>query len=56
MSQLTHSEDPWRLAREGLSPTEWSRETITLDSMHAFYAALDAAADAEPVEELNWDS
>ena len=55
LSQLTHSEIPWKTAREGLSPTEWSRETITLESLYAFYAALDAAADAEPVEDLDWD-
>jgi uncharacterized phage-associated protein len=55
LSQLTHSEDPWKNAREGLGPTDRSSRAITLDSLHAYYSALDAANDAEPVEALDWD-
>ena len=54
LSLLTHAEDPWREAREGLGPTDRSTAEITPESMQAFYAALDAAEDAEPVEDIDW--
>jgi uncharacterized phage-associated protein len=56
LSQLTHSEMPWREAREGLGPTDRSAREISRATMLAFYSALDAAEDAEPVESLDWDS
>jgi len=38
--QLTHLEDPWVLARKGLSQTERSDRVITLDSMANYYSSL----------------
>lgn len=40
LSQLTHREDPWREAREGLAPGEFGNATITLDSMAEYYESL----------------
>lgn len=54
LSFLTHQEAPWQVAREGLAPTESSRNVISLDSMYEFYSALDADRRAEPVEEIDW--
>lgn len=34
---LTHSEDPWNIAREGLNPFESSDNIITFDSMYNYY-------------------
>jgi uncharacterized phage-associated protein len=45
LSQLTHMEDPWRNAREGLAPTERGDSKIGLDSMQEYYGALAANAD-----------
>jgi uncharacterized phage-associated protein len=38
LEQLTHSEDPWIFAREGLAPYEPSHNVITRDSMRVYYA------------------
>jgi uncharacterized phage-associated protein len=54
LSVLTHAEGPWREARNGLAPTDRSRRPISAESMHDFYAALDAAEDATPVENIDW--
>lgn len=40
LSDQTHSEDPWRKAREGLSDSERGDEAITLDSMSEYYSSL----------------
>ncbi len=40
LSDLTHSEDPWREARRGLGPEETSQELISLASMHKYYSGL----------------
>lgn len=37
LEMLTHSEDPWRTAREGLQSFESSENEITADSMKSFY-------------------
>jgi uncharacterized phage-associated protein len=55
LSVLTHSEDPWRDAREGLAPTARSNEEITPEALQAYYSAVDADAGATPVDELDWD-
>lgn len=55
LSVLTHSEAPWREAREGYAPTARSNVVISLDRMQDFYASLDADDEAEPVEQLAWD-
>ena len=38
LSRLTHTEDPWKKAREGLSPHEPGREEITRKSMIEYYS------------------
>jgi uncharacterized phage-associated protein len=38
LEQLTHSEDPWIFAREGLAPYEPSNNIIPHDTMKAYYA------------------
>jgi len=52
LSLLAHSERPWREAREGLGPTDRSREEISQESLAEFYAALDASDEATPVVEV----
>lgn len=47
LSKLTHSEDPWRLARRGLAPTDRGQTEISIDSMRVFYAALLERDDTE---------
>ncbi|HWT92447.1 MAG TPA: type II toxin-antitoxin system antitoxin SocA domain-containing protein [Solirubrobacteraceae bacterium] len=54
LSHLTHEEQPWRTARDGLAPDERSEEPISLEVMQGFYAALDVADEAVPVESLDW--
>ncbi len=41
LSDLTHREGPWRLARVGLSSEEPGNVIITLDSMREYYGAVD---------------
>jgi uncharacterized phage-associated protein len=55
LSALTHSEGPWRSARQGLSDTARSSEEITQSSMAAFYGALAVSEEAEPVSDIQWD-
>ena len=40
LSDLTHAEDPWRLARAGLPVGERSNNEITLASMAEYYSGL----------------
>jgi uncharacterized phage-associated protein len=40
LSDLTHSEDPWIMARRGLSPSQRGNSEITLDSMAEYYTSL----------------
>lgn len=40
LSELTHSERPWRKAREHLLPGERGNRTISRDDMMEYYAAL----------------
>ena len=46
LSELTHSEEPWREAREGLSQRERGDRVISQDSMFMYYDGL-TSADAE---------
>ncbi|MGH3565500.1 MAG: Panacea domain-containing protein [Pseudonocardia sp.] len=46
LSELTHSEAPWREAREGLSQRERGDRVISQDSMFMYYDGL-TSADAE---------
>jgi len=45
LSDLTHMEDPWRLAREGIPDDSRSDQEITLESIAEYYGSL------EPEEE-----
>lgn len=40
LSDLTHAEEPWKNAREGLSHDERSDQTIALDSMAEYYSSI----------------
>ncbi len=40
LEMLTHSEEPWQIARENLEYNESSNNIITLDSMKEFYRKL----------------
>lgn len=40
LSDLTHNEDPWVIARRGLNPGERGEREITLASMHEYYSGL----------------
>ncbi len=40
LSDLTHSEDPWIMARRGLSPSQRGNSEITLSSMAEYYTSL----------------
>lgn len=55
LSHLTHQEDPWRIARDGLGPTDRSTVEITQESMQEFYTALDADEGAQLISEIDWD-
>lgn len=39
LERLTHSEDPWKEARIGLSPDESSHNVIEKDSMRKYYSS-----------------
>jgi uncharacterized phage-associated protein len=40
LSDLTHKEDPWVLARNGLGPSDRGSNEITLSSMMEYYSSL----------------
>lgn len=40
LEAMTHSEDPWRNARKGLSPEARSSKVISKESMTAYYSEL----------------
>jgi uncharacterized phage-associated protein len=40
LSDLTHMEDPWKLARAGLSDGERGESVITTESMAEYYSSL----------------
>ena len=54
LSYLTHAEQPWRDAREGLRPTEISHNPITPDAMQQYYTGVEGSDEATPVDELDW--
>jgi uncharacterized phage-associated protein len=49
LSDLSHREDPWLEAREGLQPTERGRRSISQESMYRFYNSLSEADDTVTV-------
>lgn len=56
LSILTHAELPWQKAREGLGPTDLGNQEITLDSMQAYYSALDADESVPAVADIDWSA
>ena len=40
LSDLTHAERPWQQARVGLQPGQRGEQTITPESMYAYYSTL----------------
>ena len=46
LSALSHQEDPWVEAREGLSQSESSGVPVSLDRMQQYYSAVAFAADS----------
>jgi len=56
LSHLTHSERPWRDAREGLAPDDRSSREITQGAMHEYYSSLDADTDAQSPGDLDWEA
>ncbi len=47
LSDLTHSEDPWKRAREGLRPDERGDREISISSMHEYYSGIQATLAAQ---------
>lgn len=45
LEALSHTEQPWREARAGLSPTDRSTNTISKDTMRTFYRTIYAGGD-----------
>lgn len=43
LSDLTHSESPWIMARKGLSPNQRGNSEITLESMIEYYSGIPRA-------------
>jgi uncharacterized phage-associated protein len=52
LSQLTHRERPWRVARGDLTPGERGHHVIDLDELRDYYSALDQDEEAAPVDTL----
>lgn len=44
LSELTHAEQPWIAAREGLAPGERGSNEITVESMVEYYGSISDAA------------
>ena len=42
LSDLTHMEDPWKLARAGISEDRRSNKEISLESMAEYYGSLES--------------
>ncbi|HEV8065978.1 MAG TPA: type II toxin-antitoxin system antitoxin SocA domain-containing protein [Acidimicrobiales bacterium] len=51
LSQITHSERPWREARAGLTPGQRGNAVISTDSMYDYYSSL-AAEDVESLSDF----
>ena len=47
LSDLTHIEDPWKLARQGLAPDDRSNQEITVDSIIEYYTNRPDYSDME---------
>lgn len=51
LSALSHAEDPWRNAREGLLPTAISNVEITHEAMFNYYSQVDRSEDAKDLND-----
>ncbi len=40
LSDITHSEEPWKIARNGLGPSDRGENVITLENMSEYYSSL----------------
>ena len=47
LSDLSHNEQPWKVARQGLAPDARGETVITLDSMAEYYGSLTKNADGQ---------
>lgn len=47
LSNLTHAEEPWQLARQGLEKRQRGDEEITLESMADYYSSITDDDDGE---------
>lgn len=56
LSLLTHSEDPWKIARNGIADLEPSSEVITKTSMAEYYSQVQNSRAATGIDEVNWPS
>jgi uncharacterized phage-associated protein len=56
LSLLAHADRPWRDAREGLGPTDPGDREISLQSMQAYYEALDADESVPVVGDIDWSA
>lgn len=54
LSLLTHAERPWKEARRGLKPTQPGSQTVALESIQAYYEALDADPEMPSVSAIDW--
>ena len=52
LSQLTHREAPWRVARGDLGPGERGNRVIEPAAMQDYYSALDQSDEATFVDQL----
>lgn len=50
LGDLTHHEEPWQHAREGLASSAPSRRVVTTDAMYAFYSKFASTSKKLPVE------
>lgn len=55
LSELTHAEDPWKIARGQAAPGEQSTASITHESMKVYYTHLSQSDEAvHQVEDINF--
>ena len=56
LSELTHSEPPWQVARDGLDTDEASDRIIPLDEMKTFHAAESPWGEITPQKQKIWEA
>jgi len=53
LEQITHDEDPWKDARNGLDPTESSNRIISQDALYEFFSTLNDKYDFSSASGIN---